>query len=279
MTIPATNEYFRETHIIGSQCNEYSLDSDHFPVLLNAPFRWIGHSTLYPPYRIVRLRSIHSHIIACLSGTGRTLIDGKTVDFKPGQVLLGPVGGHHAFEVKGKGPWKIAWVFFNDTEKAPVLNGKQARLIEADSEDFSTSLKLLIREAAGSAETSTMSSLVMLLDTYSRRMIGAKNVDPRLQNLWIKVEEDLAFDWDVPLLAKLACMSEEHLRRLCHKHYQRSPIDLLSHLRFRRAETLLKASPMKIDDIARCVGYASQYSFSAAFSRRKGMSPSAFRKS
>jgi transcriptional regulator GlxA family with amidase domain len=45
-----------------------------------------------------------------------------------------------------------------------------------------------------------------------------------------RVEGDLGPDWDVAALAAVACMSEEHLRRLCHRHYERSPGDHLTHL-------------------------------------------------
>ncbi len=34
-----------------------------------------------------------------------------------------------------------------------------------------------------------------------------------------RVESDLAYGWTVSELARLACISEEHLRRRCHKHY------------------------------------------------------------
>jgi len=128
------------------------LDSEHFPVLRNAPFIWVGQSVIRAPYRMVRLRSVHSHLVASVEGRGRTLIGGKGVDWKPGQVLLAPVGMHHAFEVDGSGPWSIAWVFFHDRESAPALRCRQPELINADASDFVAVLQMLIREAAGAAE-------------------------------------------------------------------------------------------------------------------------------
>jgi len=73
-------------------------------------------------------------------------------------------------------------------------------------------------------------------------------------------------------------MSEEHLRRLCHKHYQRSPMDHLTHLRLRRAGTMLRSSPEKMEEIAHQAGYESVYSFSAAFRRWSGIPPARFRR-
>ncbi|HET7538023.1 MAG TPA: AraC family transcriptional regulator [Candidatus Didemnitutus sp.] len=271
-------KYLRETHLIGRRCHEQPLDREYHPVLRNAPFMWVGYSVLRPPYHIVRLRSVHSHLIACVSGRGRTFVDGKVVDWAPGQVLLAPVGAHHAFEIAGRGPWQIAWVFFDDTEKSPVLPMKQAELIDADTGDFVSALRMLIREAAGAALPAMMESLVSVLNLSARRLAGTGTLDLRLSRMWEQVEADLARGWSVPDLARLACVSEEHLRRLCHRHHQRSPMDHLTHLRCRKAGWLLRFSPEKVENIAQHVGYGSVYSFSTAFRRWSGRPPARYRR-
>lgn len=269
--------HLRETHMIGRRCRQIMLDSEDFPVLRNAPFIWMGLSHLRAPYRMVRQTSVHSHIVVGVSGYGRTWVDGKIVRWKPGQVLLGPVGRLHAFEVEGDGPWHIAWVFYDDDTSAPVLQGKQARLVEADTGDFVAALGMLTREAAGAADPATMAGLVTVLDTCARRQSGADKLDQRLWRLWGKVEADLARAWTVADMAREACMSEEHLRRLCQRNFQRSPIEHLTHLRLRRAGTMLRSTPEKVDAIAQHVGYGSMYSFSAAFKRWSGQPPTRFR--
>ncbi|MGC4075406.1 MAG: AraC family transcriptional regulator [Nibricoccus sp.] len=271
-------EFFRETHIVGRRCRESMLDSEHFPVLRNAPFIWVGHSVLRPPYRMVRLRSVHSHIVACVEGRGRTLIGGKSAEWKPGQVLLAPVGLHHAFEVDGPGPWTIAWVFFHDSEAVPVLQNRQPELINADAGEFVSILRMLTREAAGAAQPSVLEALVTLLDASSRRLAGVESVDLRLSRAWGQVEGDLGQAWSVAQIAKLAAMSEEHLRRLCQQNYQRSPMEHLTHLRLRRASTMLRSSPVQIEEIAERTGYGSVYSFSTAFRRWSGVPPARFRR-
>lgn len=271
-------EFFRETHLIGRNCQEHMLDSAHFPVLRNAPFIWVGESLLRAPYRMVRLRSVHSHIVVSIAGRGRTLIDGRAADWKPGQVLLAPVGVHHAFEIAGDGPWQIAWVFYDDTATRPVLPMHQPLLLEADGRDFVSTLQMLTREAAGAAQPATLSALVTLLDTAARRLAGTEGIDHRIGRLWGMVEGDLARDWTVTEMARVACMSTEHLRRLCQKHYRRSPLGHLTHLRLRRASTMLRATPEKLEEIAARVGYGSVYSFSTAFRRWAGMPPARFRR-
>jgi two-component system response regulator BaeR len=75
-----------------------------------------------------------------------------------------------------------------------------------------------------------------------------------LWRLWDHVEGDLGNDWDGHELAKTAALSEEHLRRLCHRHFRRSPMAHLTQLRMQRACTLLSSSTAKIEEIDRLLG-------------------------
>lgn len=271
-------EFIRETHLIGRSCREHMLDSRHYPILRNAPFIWIGISVLRPPYRMVRLNSVHSHLVASVDGRGRTLVDGRSVEWQPGRVLLAPVGVHHAFEIAGSSPWTLAWAFFDDTVAAPALKGRSPELIDADASDFVSAVRLLTREAAGAAHPAVMEALVTVLDANARRLAGTDAVDARLAKLWCAVEADLAHAWTMSEMASVACMSEEHLRRLCHRHLQRSPASHLTHLRLRRAGSILRSSSQTLEWIAHHVGYSSAYSFSAAFRRWSGVPPARFRR-
>ncbi len=270
--------FFRETHLIGPDCRERSLDQAHHPVLQNTPFIWVGYSELQPPYCMVRLASVHSHVVACITGRGRALIDGEAMAWRPGQVLLAPVGAHHAFEITGNAPWKLAWVFFNDQPDAPAWPSTQATLREADAGDFIYLLQLLLRESAGAAQAEVLAAAGTLLTAATLRLVGSDPIDRRLHRLWNAVELDLARDWSVRTMARHIAVSEEHLRRLCHRHHRRSPAEHLTDLRMRRASTLLRASPSPVESIALAVGYASVYSFSVAFRRWSGQPPGRFRR-
>lgn len=271
-------KYFRETHIVGRRCREWMLSSEHFPVLRKAPFIWIGYSVLRPPYRMVRIKSVHSHMVAVVEGEGRTLVDGKLVKWKPGQVLIAPVGQHHAFEIASSRPWTIAWVFWDDHERAPVLRDEQPRLVEADATDFVSLIRLLVREAAGASEPAMIDALSSALEASAKRLGKVDSYDHRLWRIWTMVENDLSFPWTVTKLARLASVSEEHLRRLCQNFHQRSPMEYVGHLRMRRASMILRSSVIKIEELAHQVGYSSVYAFSVAFSRWSGMAPGRYRR-
>ena len=267
----------RETHLIGPRCREWVLARDHVPQLRTARLVWVGHGELRPPYRMVRPYSPYSHVVACFGGRGRVLIDGAVVDWRPGQVLLAPVHVLHAFEVAGREPWRIAWVFFDDRAGPPVIAGDRARLVEAEAGDFVAALQMLTREAAGARAPALLQSLVAVVETQARRLAGTEPVDARLWRLWERVEGDLARDWTGRELARAAAVSEEHLRRLCQRHLRRSPVAHLTQLRMERACTLLRSTSAKLEVIAQQVGFSSIYTFSGAFKRWSGVPPSAFR--
>lgn len=267
----------RETHLIGPTCREWVLSYERFPQLKNGRFVWVGHSEIRPPYRMVRMQSVHAHVVACFGGTGRVLIDGSEVNWRSGQILLVPRGAFHAFEPAGQAPWKIAWIFCDDRQGGRLIDGASCRLIEADASGFVTTLKLLTREAAGESEPAAMQALVTLLQTHTRRLVGGSQMDGRLINLWERVEADLAHPWNCQKLAQVAAMSEEHLRRLCHRYYQRSPMNYVQRLRMHRAGILLRSSDIKVEAVALQVGFSSQYAFSAAFKRWSGLPPARFR--
>jgi AraC-like DNA-binding protein len=267
----------RETHLIGPNTKEWVLSSDRYPVLGKNRFVWVGYSEIRPPYRMVRLKSVHAHVVACFGGRGQTLIEGRSVEWGSGQVLLAPRGACHAFEPVGRGPWRIAWIFCDDRSGGPMVEGAQCRLIRTDALPFVTTLQMLAREAAGDADPAAMEALVALLQTHTRRLAGGHRIDPRLGSLWTQVEADLAASWNCRMLARHASISEEHLRRLCHRYYRRSPMSYVQGLRMQRAASLLRASDSKVSEIGNRIGYGSPYAFSAAFKRWCGLSPAGFR--
>jgi len=268
----------RETHLIGPRCLESVLLPERMPQLRRGKFLWVGFSELLPPYRMVRLPSKFAHVVACTAGEGRTVIDGEIVPFRAGQVLLAPSGRDHAFDTISDVPWHIAWIFWDDHGGPPLIDSPRARLIDADVTDFATSVRLTTREALGEAEPATIQACVTLLQTHTHRLVGGPRHDDRLSRLWRKVEADLAHPWDIPEMARHAAVSEEHLRRLCHRFHRHSPASYLTRLRLHRAGVLLRATNATVEHVAEQVGFGSVHAFSNAFKRWSGVPPSVYRR-
>ncbi|HLP08490.1 MAG TPA: AraC family transcriptional regulator [Opitutaceae bacterium] len=269
----------RETLLIGPTCRESVVSSDRVPQLAAGRFIWVGISEVRPPYRIVRPRTKYSHVVASLHGHGKVLLDGQIVDWRANQVLVSPRGGLHAFEASGPEPWTIAWVFYQDSAGEAAVPGHHTRCIDADCSDFAQVLQLLLKETSGERDEPTIQSLVALLHTHTQRLVGNTNTDQRLARLWHSVEADLMYPWDVENLAKKAFLSAEQLRRLCHRYHRKSPMAHVRDLRMHYASGLLRSSACSVENVAIQAGFASLYSFSAAFKRWSGVSPARFRSS
>jgi AraC-like DNA-binding protein len=228
---------------------------------------------------MVRMATPYAHIVACLGGCGKVLIDGKMVNWPAGKVLLCPTGGMHAFEAVNDEPWQIAWVFYDDRIGQKLVDGTVSRLVDGEASSFVSTIQMLAREAYTEEEPAVIQSLVSLLEIYTLRLGDGRRVDDRLARLWETVEADLGRDWSMAMLAKEAAMSQEHLRRLCQRDYGNSPMRRLSELRMHRACFKLRESSCKIETIATQLGFSSVYAFSAAFRKAHGIPPGRFRSS
>lgn len=78
-------------------------------------------------------------------------------------------------------------------------------------------------------------------------------------------------------LAAEAGLSPSHFRSLFCRHFGMPPRAYLRRARVRRAKQLLVGSSLRVEEVARRVGFANVHSFSRAFSAVEGMSPSAWR--
>lgn len=99
----------------------------------------------------------------------------------------------------------------------------------------------------------------------------------KIHNAIKKVEENIAAEWSVPKLARLAGLSVSKLYREIWLHYKKSPGSLVEEIRIRHASELLLHFDYKLQQVAAMTGYADSFSFSRAFKRVIGVSPSDYR--
>ncbi len=98
-----------------------------------------------------------------------------------------------------------------------------------------------------------------------------------LASLWVRVRERPRGPWDSADLASALGVSRASLYRMVRRRHGTSPGKVVEGLRMEEARRLLSESPHSIEVIADQVGYASAFSFSAAFKRSVGEPPSRFR--
>ncbi|WP_217249397.1 AraC family transcriptional regulator [Streptomyces sp. AC602_WCS936] len=83
--------------------------------------------------------------------------------------------------------------------------------------------------------------------------------------------------WTVASLATRAGVSRALFAKRFTQVMDRPPLAYLTECRMADAETLLADTDLGIAEIAKSVGYADAFGFSAAFKRHRGLSPSGFR--
>nr|WP_269781710.1 AraC family transcriptional regulator [Nocardia bovistercoris] len=83
--------------------------------------------------------------------------------------------------------------------------------------------------------------------------------------------------WTVATLAERAGVSRALFAKRFTAVMGRPPLTYLTEIRMDEAAALLTDTDLTIAHIARTVGYADAFGFSAAFKRHRGMSPTAFR--
>lgn len=78
-------------------------------------------------------------------------------------------------------------------------------------------------------------------------------------------------------LASAAGVTPEYLCRLFTRHFALGPVSTIRMLRLHRAAELLSSTNLSVAEIARRLGFSSEFHFSRAFRKLAGQAPSRFR--
>jgi AraC-like DNA-binding protein len=100
--------------------------------------------------------------------------------------------------------------------------------------------------------------------------------DDRIAAAMRAIHERPTIAWNVPGLARTAAMSRSAFFERFRRTVGMAPMEYLLHWRMVLAKRLLKDGNLGVAEIARQVGYSSASTFSVAFSRHVGVSPSIY---
>jgi len=279
-----------ETHTLGVD-TEYRVvratAADNRPWIRGAPVcgtlktHRISHAgvmTAHAPYRIVRMHQGGLYFLACLSGEGRVLVDGRWQKCAAGMAVALPPFMVNAFEaVKGK-PWRCCWVRYEqEPGQRPILSSSSPLMAAFHSQPLWNAIEGLIEESSRVAKPAVMFHWVELVQNYVERFAQPWQQDDRLWRLWEMVAADVGRDWTLDELAHQAHVSAEHLRRLCRRALGRTPMHHVTWLRMRKACELLSTTNLKIETVSNAVGYQNPFVFSNTFKKWIGWRPSEHR--
>jgi AraC-like DNA-binding protein len=175
--------------------------------------------------------------------------------------------------------WKFAWVRYRESREArPIVSSLSPVTGSFDAAPLKAAIDGLHTEAGSFKGASALHHWSELVHHYVLRFAQPHQVDDRLWRVWQCAEADLSKPWTLSELAAIACMSEEHLRRVCRKELGRSPIQHLTFLRLQRARHLLSVTADKVEAVAHAVGFESVFTFSNTFKKWIGWRPSEHRR-
>lgn len=266
----------REIHSIGERTRERLVGTQTCPALGSHGILLCGISDARAGFLFQRLRPDIAQVLVTLSGRGDVLLPDGWAPCTVGTAYLTPPGVPHAYRaMESRAAWQVGWVTYE--AGADVVTGPAPRLAEADPEPFAAALRGLCAEAATAVpDPGLLTDWAGIVHACARRVarLGAPPQDGALAALFQAVAADPSYPWDLETLARRADVSGEHLRRLCHARYGRSPMRQVTHLRMRHAAALLASGRYTVERAAEAVGYTNPFAFSAAFKRERGHPPS-----
>ncbi|MGE9294328.1 MAG: helix-turn-helix transcriptional regulator, partial [Puniceicoccales bacterium] len=120
-------------------------------------------------------------------------------------------------------------------------------------------------------------SLLMYESWCDSQPPASKRVHERVQGALSWFSEHMRENPGQEEVARAVHVSPAHLRRLFHESLQNAPKEVFDQLRFQRAMQLITDTDQSVGDIALACGFEEQSSFTRAFKRRFGASPSKLR--
>jgi AraC family transcriptional regulator len=159
------------------------------------------------------------------------------------------------------------------------------RLFFFDQDLWDTALKL--KAQAGAANPSSYAEALALVMAHELiRLERGTQALPRLRGglaTWQQkrvvefIEEHLNEDISLKVMADVARLSPYHFAHAFKQSFGDPPHRYVIGRRMQRAKTLLAAGALSVTEIGQAVGFAETSSFTAAFRRSTGMTPTGYR--
>lgn len=204
-----------------------------------------------------------------------------------GQTFLVSKGLRHSFTVSDN--YEHYWIGFggdaaDDLFKIFGLSARPHRLFFVENADFaetlfSAALQKLQNDGINTPESIAFSVLTALLPLLKKEKFSQMR---KGINYAEKAEQFIKTNYAYPLrledIAKEIHLTEKYMYRLFLARFGISPQKFLLKTRMEAAADLFKKTDMTVKEVANSVGYNLLTSFSKAFSKYHGISPTLFKK-
>lgn len=226
----------------------------------------------------------------CLEGEGVFYSGEERYPIKQGQGFLIHPGKLTFYQADSVNPWSYLWVGIggHDAEKYLRLAGLSARnpIFSCTQIDTAKSyiLDMMKHHALSAANEIYIQGILMQFLALLVEDAGC-TVSPQQNTSSVYINQAISYihkNYQNPLtvqeIADYLSLNRSYLTELFLKTVQLSPQQFLTRYRITKSEELLQSSSLSIQNIAYSCGYSSNFSFSKAFRKVNGLSPSEYRK-
>lgn len=232
----------------------------------------------------------HYLLYFCLEGRGEYQFRDTHCAIGPGEGFLVPPGEVVSIRADQKEPWKLIWVGFTGCRAAEYLGrcglGKENRAFRCDvPEQLERCVQEMVRcEMLGRGhEFLLLGELYRFLGWIARsfegqgrrsREAGTEYVERAADYIRSHFQEDLT----VSKLALYVGLNRSYLTTVFQNTLHVSPQQFLMRFRMERASQLLLEGTLSVGEVARSCGYPDPLTFSKAFKRTLGVTPSQYQR-
>ncbi|GAA3431258.1 AraC family transcriptional regulator [Kutzneria kofuensis] len=251
---------------------------------------WLGTKSLDEPQRLVAgdCCLVQSTVEFTLQDApGRTLVDCESL-FDGHLAAHGGGGGERTVILSGRFSFDAAAAEPLFDALPPLLRidlgnaaGRSLRatfdLLDTETSEGGIGSALIASRLADVLFVQAMRACCASVGSSAVSWLGALR-DPQLSAAMNAMHGDLARPWTVAELARIAGMSRSAFAAAFRAKAGETPLGYLTSWRIYRAKTLLRDTPLSVQEIAVRVGYDTGTALSRVFTRREGVSPGAWRK-
>ena len=232
----------------------------------------------------------HYVLYFCLEGRGEYQFRDTHCAIGPGEGFLVPPGEVVSIRADQKEPWKLIWVGFTGCRAAEYLGrcglGKENRAFRCDvPEQLERCVQEMVRcEMLGRGhEFLLLGELYRFLGWIARsfegqgrrsREAGTEYVERAADYIRSHFQEDLT----VSKLALYVGLNRSYLTTVFQNTLHVSPQQFEMRFRMERASQLLLEGTLSVGEVARSCGYPDPLTFSKAFKRTLGVTPSQYQR-
>lgn len=229
-----------------------------------------------------------------ISGRGRLVREGRTYNITTGDAFVIYPGEENFYQADAEDPWTYMWIGFHGMQAEDIIGRigftRDMPVITCTNPDsLEKHLNALLQESEFTyiGELRRMSELYAVLALlaeghadHSEDETNVNDINHRYVmtalNLLIGAGGKQVLVADV---AKTIGISRNYLDEIFKNEMGMSPKEFMMNYRMEKATALLTFSSNSISAIAEEVGYTDPMTFSKAFKKRKGLSPSEYRES